>query len=433
MAGFTLEFIANTTGDHYVCYRDTNTADPYTCITVNVTTLGPETVEINIPNNIYCDNTEYEGYIVAACQDQTDANTDGVPDTALTFNFPTIPQEVDPCTLVEFTCNSVDVAAVSMNSTQVGSGYVGLPGDPMPVTFSAPPAPGVTATGTATVGLGIPATSGINNPGAGYSNGNFNSVPVLRPGQIATDGAGLLVDVVISGGVITSLSLNTPGSAYTTLDADGNLGNYLTLDLSFGGGGLLGSPTTEALLTFTFIAGFADSVNPTSFVLTGNGSGYDSPATVSFGANAIPATPTITMGICPVVPLAGYVCQTVEDLSPGNPPELPNALGDTFTTCVDVSTLGTIPSEYNTTTIGNCKCEDCQSVTFDCSPASVGSIIVNYNRCSSNGQKEGEVLVVREISAGVTLTDIDCVIPGTVHVVQNTLDHSPVITYNPCP
>ncbi len=120
MAGFTLNFNANTIDDYYICYKNVADPLPYTCTTVSITTLGPQTVDIDVPNNIYCAPADLEGYIIAACQDQTDGNGDGVPDAAILFTL-TIGQVTDPCDQVSLTCTSAGVINVLLSG---GSGCV---------------------------------------------------------------------------------------------------------------------------------------------------------------------------------------------------------------------------------------------------------------------------------------------------------------------
>ena len=65
MADFTINFQANTSGDHYVGYRTYDSApSTYTIITVNVVTPGPQAVDINIPGSLYCADLgiRYTGY-----------------------------------------------------------------------------------------------------------------------------------------------------------------------------------------------------------------------------------------------------------------------------------------------------------------------------------------------------------------------------------
>ena len=146
MAGFTLNFNANTIDDYYICYKNVADPLPYTCTTVSITTLGPQTVEIEVPNNIYCSPADLEGYIIAQCQDQTDGNGDGVPDAAILFTL-TIGQVADPCDQVLIECTTGPVINVTM------SGGTGCVDGSYPLLFS----DGVAltpATGTVTVSGG---------------------------------------------------------------------------------------------------------------------------------------------------------------------------------------------------------------------------------------------------------------------------------------
>ena len=134
MAGFTVNFNANTTGDHYICYRDIGSGDPFTCVTENVVSVGPNSVSIDVPNNIYCETARLEGYIIAACQDQTDLNGDGIPDLAITFSV-TLPQQTDPCPLYTITCASAGIAAVQVDNTP-SANWVSGPEGPFPLVFT---------------------------------------------------------------------------------------------------------------------------------------------------------------------------------------------------------------------------------------------------------------------------------------------------------
>lgn len=122
MANFTVNFNANTIGDHTICYRDIVIGGAYTCVTVNVTATGPNSVTIDIPTNLYCETGRWEGYILADCQGFDDLNTDLIPDAALTFIVPTFAQQPDPCPLWNIECTTVAVSGVGVTSG--GSGYI---------------------------------------------------------------------------------------------------------------------------------------------------------------------------------------------------------------------------------------------------------------------------------------------------------------------
>ena len=140
MASFTLDWQANTTGDHYIGYRTYN--DPvntYTVITVNVVTPGAQQTLINAPGNLYCAcvGIEYTGYLIAACEDQTDGNADGIPDAALTWTVDLL-EQTDPCKLTTIECANTGVADVTWTTAGSCSGGTGYPAPPheIPLAFS---------------------------------------------------------------------------------------------------------------------------------------------------------------------------------------------------------------------------------------------------------------------------------------------------------
>lgn len=113
MASFRINFQAQTTGDHYIGYRTYN--DPpntYTVLTVNITGAVPQLahVDIPVPGNLYCayDGIAYTGYIIAACEDQTDADMDGIPDVAIQWTVNLL-QQTDPCVKTTILCEAVGI------------------------------------------------------------------------------------------------------------------------------------------------------------------------------------------------------------------------------------------------------------------------------------------------------------------------------------
>lgn len=130
MASFTINFNANAIGDHYIGYRTYN--DPtntYTVVTHNVATLGAQAVEIQVPGNLYCGDITYNGYVIAACQPQTDNNSDGIPDAAITW-VANLLKQTDPCIFAEIKCDNSPIAYLSINNA--GINYV--IGDPLVFT-----------------------------------------------------------------------------------------------------------------------------------------------------------------------------------------------------------------------------------------------------------------------------------------------------------
>tara|TARA_R110002020_G_scaffold23658_3_gene78610 strand:- start:1155 stop:2135 length:981 start_codon:yes stop_codon:yes gene_type:complete len=155
MAGFTLNFNANTIDDYYICYREDGTVDPFTCVTETITSLGPNSVNIQIPDNIYCAPAILEGYIIAACQDQTDTNLDLIPDAAITFNI-TIDEVVDPCQLYDIQCVRAGVFQVVLDTIGTGCTDGSYPLAFTDGTAITPVTGTVTITGSgATIGVSI--------------------------------------------------------------------------------------------------------------------------------------------------------------------------------------------------------------------------------------------------------------------------------------
>jgi hypothetical protein len=120
MASFRINFQAQTTGDHYIGYRTYN--DPpntYTVLTVNITGAVPQLahVDIPVPGNLYCayDDIVYTGYLIAACQPQTDGNGDGIPDLATQWTV-TMAEQTDPCIRTIILCEAVGIASITISN-----------------------------------------------------------------------------------------------------------------------------------------------------------------------------------------------------------------------------------------------------------------------------------------------------------------------------
>ena len=323
MATLTINFQANTTGDHYVGYREIHMDPPntYTVLTVNVTTPGATSVDIDIPGSLYCGELHYAGYIIAACQSQTDANADGIPDAAITWSN-TLLQQTDPCTETEITCDNTGIDTIS-----------------------------------------------IDVAGTGYSIGNVIAVVEANVGDEVVP-ATVTVGNIGALGEITAVSIDFAGSykEAPNLDATG-VGNG------------------DAVLSVT------------------------------------------AMEDCPEVDLTTIDCAGVESFT-GKSGWI-GELGEVLTICTDSSTLAGLGSQFTAALAGNCKCRGCESVTLDASAATSGGVIVTYNRCWDRGA--GEVLVVRQVNAGETLTDIDCIIPETLTLQVDSLDVPLNVTYGNCP
>lgn len=121
MATLTINFQATTTGVHHIGYRSAlDPANTYTVLDVDVIVPGAQAVDIDVSHNMYCadQGMGYHYYVIAACQDQTDSNADGVPDIALTDTVQ-LQQQVDPCIEHVFTCQYVPIASVNIDTAGV--------------------------------------------------------------------------------------------------------------------------------------------------------------------------------------------------------------------------------------------------------------------------------------------------------------------------
>lgn len=259
MASFDVNFVANTSGDHYVAYATYDTyAAPfyiYTIVTVVVPAPGPFSVTIDIKENLYCtdlgaglgspamvsNGVRYVGFTVAECDLldapyllangkanatpgplQDDTNSDHIPDVAPQW-IVDVEQQLDPCILTQIECSYVTVASVTVD-------VAGVFGAPPVLTIDDSdvlPNPANKATAVASLGDGIVTGVAIDSAGSGYKDGSYLAVPAVLVGQTAPIGVGLLLDITIGGGIVTSIdNIDTAGSGYTTADD----GTGITLD-----------------------------------------------------------------------------------------------------------------------------------------------------------------------------------------------------------
>ena len=182
MSKFTVNFTANTTGDHIVAWRtyDDAPAEFHNIIVVPVTVPGAQAVDVEVEGNIYCANSNitYTGYIIAECQlnDSATLIATGIPtaadDTSLPLDIPdlattwflVVNQITDPCIETTITCESTVIDSVTIDDN---------------------------------------GTSGCA-PDATYPL----TITEVTPGDeiIAAD-----IDVIVSGGIVTSVVINNAG------------------------------------------------------------------------------------------------------------------------------------------------------------------------------------------------------------------------------
>lgn len=323
MASLTINFQANTSGDHYVGYREIHMDAPntYTVITVPVITPGMHNAVINIDGSLYCGPLHMAGYIIAACEDQTDINGDGIPDAAIVWTQD-LNEQLDPCVLTNFECNNTGVKTVTIPNG--GTGYV--INDVLPF---------------------VETTLGDE----------------ILPGFITVTGTSGL-------GEILSFDITDPGS-------------WLAL------------PTINAA-----VAGNAD-------------------------ANLTPTE----LEECEINDLTDVACLTVQGLKKN----WTGAIGESIDLCADFNTVALqalVGPEIVVVAAGNCKCLPCEELSIDASASTTGNAVVQYNRCWD--RDSGETLVIVVVASGDIFTDIDCVIPATVLVRDNSLDNGLTLSYDPC-
>jgi hypothetical protein len=369
-ATLQVQFTANTTGQHRVCWRY-GSSGPYDCTTlVNCSAGNTCTVDIEVEvDNETCDQVEIEGYVQPTCE--VEASTQGRSPFEITFT----PEPA--CKRYVVTCNNVGVAFVTV--TNQGSGYNPL----SPPVVSITGGGGSGATATAVVGPGrITNTTFIfvGDPGSGYTNGSYVNVPL-----IGGSGTGATAIINISGGVITSAAISNQGTGYQD-------GDILSPDTT-----VVGTPSDPATMTVVSDYGQVLSIN-----VTGNGSGYTSApvVTVAPPSPGITAAATVIMQTCPDV--AGHDCEGQDNVQLDD-----LALGDSVAMC-SPSTFD-LPGNFTKVEDGNCLC-DCETVqvTNTSSQQGGGSIDVTFILC--NGDMK--LVTLPPQTSGVPT----CVVAGSVHI-----------------
>jgi hypothetical protein len=116
-----ISFVANTAGNHDVCYREVGTST-FTCVTVNAA-LGANTIVINPPTN-YCGDVTFEGYVIAECSNPADNNLNDFPDVVEGISQFTILVTAQPadCDPYRVTCDATKIGGILV--TVGGMDYV---------------------------------------------------------------------------------------------------------------------------------------------------------------------------------------------------------------------------------------------------------------------------------------------------------------------
>ena len=224
MATFTVTFTVNAPDVYTLGWREQGSSAAHTIETQTINTSGVGSFTITIPgtDNVYCDDHDYEGYIIAACQDQTVDPTTGVPLAAMTFTASFV-QQTDPCPMYEIECTQVPIAVIGI--TAVGTGYV--VGDAL--TFTTTPVSDTIVSAVATV-ASVNGSGGITS--LNITNfGTYKSAPVIG----ITSAAGASATFSLGMGPCPSMFTTTfacggsPSTPATYEWTNSELGDKITL------------------------------------------------------------------------------------------------------------------------------------------------------------------------------------------------------------
>lgn len=269
-----VSFTATYVGEHRVCWRIQGSGDPYDCTTLVMAVLGANiTIIFLVVEENYCGPYEFEGYVQPTCVAEGDPSLQTAWTPVQYVNTP-------DCNPHILTCQTVSLS--KMLVTTPGSGFNPL--DPAPVVTIAGD-----ATGTAVIGNAGVKTWTVLNAGTGYAMGgtaDFAAVTAIITGT----GSGAKFDVSVTVGVITALTLTSPGSAFT-FGAGGDTFSFTAASL--GGGGI----------NFNAIVDTVNTGELQEIVLSFVGTGYNSVpvATVDPLGFGVPPIIIAVLADCPLL------------------------------------------------------------------------------------------------------------------------------------
>ena len=274
-ATMTVNFISNYAGPHRVCWRIGNSG-PYDCTTIVNCLGGGNACQAIIPitvDNETCDQVDFNGYVQATCE------VEGSLNGRVPFSVVFIPNP--PCDKFDVICSSVSIDGYTVLNP--GSGYV---------VGSNPAVTVVGGGGTLAAAIGIVGDGGIetwalSSGGTGYLGGGTGAISTVPALNITGTGTGAEFDIIITGGVITSIALSntntSPGTGY-------NIADTFEFDNSFLGGTGAGVVVTIE----TVNTGKIQYIQVTS-----TGSGYTSVPTATVAASVgVTATVEARLGTC---------------------------------------------------------------------------------------------------------------------------------------
>lgn len=404
-ATITVDFTANYTGDHRVCFRVQGSGDPYDCSTIVNCAGGGTACQAIINtdvNTTSCDGTiTFEGYVQAACEDILSTNGR----LAWTADF--VPNPV--CNRYEVTCAYGPIDSITIND----GGQCYTLGDTVVVTRD----PGDTqvddaSISIASIGDGVLSNINMNSGGTGYTIGDVLSVDgiaIVACNSITP--ATVTVDTVDGGGTILTYTLTTPGAEFVV----GGIGSFSISGGTGTGADFYADAGVDfdpfgSITGFTIaLGGLYDIAPAISITPAGAGNSGD------FTANIADCAPWLTMG---------RDCTTAGiELASG----LPH--GNTVAMCFDDDGItGIGPDEYTTLETGCCIPDDTEidpnttCVDYHIENTSGAPIDVQYTACTG---------VDTTVSVPATTTITVCAVNGGVVDLGNpSIDI--VNTGNPC-
>lgn len=359
-ATITVDFTANYSGNHRVCWRVQGSGDPYDCTTIvncvggGTTCSAVFTADVNTTS---CDGTiTFEGYVQATCQDIL--STDGR--LLWTVDYTPTPT----CLRHEITCDYVPIAEINM--TDPGVNYT--VGDTVVLTpVGADPNLSDAIVTITSVGTGsIDSLSMVFTTGSGYTAGDVITIDLLAaPGCGYTTPATVTIDSVDGSGAVTAYTLTTNGSGYTcdSFIFTGGTGTGFTVNLVQGVNyNLLGSITG-----FTISDPGSYNSTPAVSITSGTGSGF---------------VGNVVLDNCPAWLAIGTDCvdASTVNLTSGLP------LGVTWATCLTTGPVGAVYN-YSVVQTGCCIAED--TTTDACFDYHIENTtgspqVVQYTACGGN-------------------------------------------------
>lgn len=338
-ATITVDFTANYSGNHRICWRVQGSGVPYDCSTL-VNCVGGGTACSAVftadVNTTSCDGViTFEGYVQAACQDIL--STDG----RLTWTVDYTPTPT--CVRHELECSYVGIQGITIKDP--GAGY--LIGDTVSLTpVGVDPNLSDAIITISAVGTGsITSITGLASAGSGYTNGDVITVDLLvAPGCSYVTPATITITGVDGGGGVTSYTLTTNGSGYTCNGIfifTGGTGTGFSVTLTEGVDyNLLG-----AILGFNISDPGSYNSEPAVTITSGTGAGF---------------VGTVVLENCPAWMTIAQDCSgNTVDLTPGIP------LGVTWATCLTTPVVGAT-YQYTVTQTGCCiPADTINDVCFD--------------------------------------------------------------------